>query len=188
MKQSIAAKIYGICGKLKRLCRRLFVDPVVKKAFRHVGQNVRLASQCKFWGIENVSIGSNVSLGDGMRIMTTKAQVIIGNNVMFGPEVLLVSGDHRIDLLDKYMCEVTDAEKLPENDQDIFIEGDCWIGARAIILKGVTIGKGSVVAAGSIVTKSCAPYSIIAGAPAKVIKQRFIEQEIETYEENLAKR
>jgi acetyltransferase-like isoleucine patch superfamily enzyme len=54
----------------------------------------------------------------------------------------------------------------------ITIEDDCWIAANSVILAGVTIGKGSVVAAGSIVTKDIPPYSVVAGVPARVIKSR----------------
>jgi acetyltransferase-like isoleucine patch superfamily enzyme len=52
------------------------------------------------------------------------------------------------------------------------IEDDCWIAANTVILAGVTIGRGSVIAAGSVVTKDVPPYSIVGGVPAKVIKSR----------------
>ena len=67
----------------------------------------------------------------------------------------------------------------------ITIEDDVWIGAHSIILKGVTIGRGSVVAAGAVVTKSFPPYSIIGGVPAKLLKMRFTEEEIKKHEEAL---
>ena len=92
---------------------------------------------------------------------------------MFGPHVTIISGDHRTDIKGKPMFEVTDAEKLPENDKDIIFEGDNWIGANVIILKGVTIGKGAVVAAGAVVTKDVPPYAIVGGGVAKTIKNRF---------------
>jgi acetyltransferase-like isoleucine patch superfamily enzyme len=56
--------------------------------------------------------------------------------------------------------------------KEVIIEDDCWIASNSIILAGVTIGKGSVVAAGSVVTENVAPYSVIAGVPAKWIKSR----------------
>ena len=62
------------------------------------------------------------------------------------------------------------------------IEDGCWIGANVTILKGVTIGRGSVVAAGAVVTRSCPPYSIVGGVPARVIKPRFTAEEIEEHE------
>ena len=62
------------------------------------------------------------------------------------------------------------------------VEDGCWIGANVTILKGVTIGRGSVVAAGAVVTRSCPPYSIVGGVPARVIKPRFTAEEIEEHE------
>jgi acetyltransferase-like isoleucine patch superfamily enzyme len=74
--------------------------------------------------------------------------------------------------------DISVAEKLPENDQPVVIEDDVWAGAHVIILKGVTIGHGSIIAAGSVVTKSFPPYSIIGGVPARLIKMRFSEDQI----------
>ena len=62
------------------------------------------------------------------------------------------------------------------------VEDDVWAGANITILKGVTIGRGSVIAAGAIVTKSCPPYSIIGGVPAKVLKYRFTADEVLRHE------
>lgn len=76
-------------------------------------------------------------------------------------------------------------EKLPENDAPVVIEDDVWTGANVTILKGVTIGRGSIIAADAVVTKSFPPYSIIDGVPAKVLKMRFSEEEIEEHEEKL---
>ena len=74
------------------------------------------------------------------------------------------------------------------DDQDIIVEDDVWIGARAIILKGVTIGKGSVVGAGAVVTKTIPPYSIVGGVPAKILRRRFSNEEIIKHESILAER
>ena len=77
------------------------------------------------------------------------------------------------------MTDVTVEEKFVDGvnvyDQPVVIEDDVWVGANVTILKGVTIGHGSVVAAGAVVTKSCPPYSIIGGVPAKVLRKRFEE-------------
>lgn len=80
----------------------------------------------------------------------------------------MISGNHRIDIPGKYMSEATDAMKRMEDDQDIVIEDDVWIGCNAIILKGVTIGTGAVIAAGAVVTKDVPENCIAMGVPAKV--------------------
>lgn len=70
-------------------------------------------------------------------------------------------------------------------DQPVVIEDEVWCGANVTILKGVTLGRGSVVAAGAVVTKSFPPYSIIGGVPAKLLKMRFTPEEIEMHERKL---
>ncbi len=82
---------------------------------------------------------------------------------MFGPEVMVITGDHRIDIPDKRLDEVTDEMKLPENDKDVIIEDDVWVGARALILKGVTIHSGSVIAAGATVLEDVPPNTVYFG-------------------------
>lgn len=66
------------------------------------------------------------------------------------------------------------------------IEDDVWGGANVTILKGVTVGRGSVVAAGAVVTRSCPPYSIIGGVPARLIRRRFTDEQIREHEAKLA--
>lgn len=180
--------IYKICIIPKKIIRRFIAEPVIKHSFKKCGKNVRVQSGFKISGIENLSVGHNVALGSNMCILTTRAQVIMGNYIMFGPNVTIITGNHRIDVIGKNMYEITDTEKRLEDDQDVIIEDDVWIGSNVTILKGVTIGKGSVVAAGSVVNKSCPQYSIIGGVPAKVIKSRFTEEEIKKHEQILSER
>ena len=119
------------------------------------------------------------------QVSDTYAPLTIGRKVIFGPKPTIITGDHRIDLIGKCIIDITDDEKLPENDLPVVIEDDVWCGANVTILKGVTIGRGSVVAAGAVVTKSFPPYSIIGGVPAKLLKMRFTPEEIEQHEKML---
>ena len=105
--------------------------------------------------------------------MTTRANVFIGNDVMFGPNVLIVSGNHRTDIAGRPMKSIRDDEKRPEDDEDIIIGDDVWIGGGATILKGCTIGEGSVIAAGAVVTGDVDQYSVYGGVPARKIALRF---------------
>jgi serine acetyltransferase len=67
----------------------------------------------------------------------------------------------------------------PSCKGDIIVENDVWIGAKATIMSGVRVSNGSIVAAGSVVTKDVPPYAIVAGNPAKVVKYRFNEEQID---------
>ena len=118
-----------------------------------------------------ISLGSHIFIGPGAIFSASESGICIGNKVMFGPRVTIMGGDHNAAELGEYMFDVK--IKRSGNDLPVFVEDDVWIGAGAIILKGVTIGRGSIVAAGSVVTKSVPPYSIAAGNPARVLKQRF---------------
>ena len=150
--------------------------PIYKKAMKSCGNGVYLRPMSSdFKGLENLSIGDGTSIPKGSTFYCTKAPLTIGKKVIFGPKPTIITGDHRIDIQGKYIIDITDDEKLPENDLPVTIEDGCWIGANVTILKGVTLGHDSVVAAGSVVTKSCEPYSIIGGVPAKLIRRRFTD-------------
>lgn len=158
--------------------------PVNKSALKKCGKNVIIGRNCNLT-YSNISVGNDVSIGHSAMFMCTKAEIKIGDHVMFGPHVFMITGGHRLDMIGRFIKSISDNEKLPENDQDIIIEGDNWIGANAIILKGVNIGRGSVIAAGAIVTKDVPSYSIVGGIPAKVIKMRFNNDEINEHEKKL---
>lgn len=115
--------------------------------------------------------------------MSTGAKITIGNSVLFGPHVFIITGNHQVNQIGKYIIDV---EKKTECcDADVVIEDDVWIGAGTIILKGVRIGRGSVIGAGSVVTKDTQPYSINAGNPCHKIRMRFTDSEIEEHEKRL---
>lgn len=157
--------------------------PIWKKCMKFCGKGVYFRPMsCDIKGIENLSIGNGSVIPKGSTFYCTRAELIIGNKVILGPKPTIITGDHRIDIIGKYIIDVTDEEKLPEQDSAVVIQDDVWAGANVTILKGVTIGRGSVIAAGSVVTKSCLPYSIIGGVPARLIRMRFTPEEIIEHE------
>ena len=160
--------------------------PVYKYSMAYCGKNVYMRPTLSdFKGLWNLSVGEGTSIPKGAVFYCTKAPLTIGKKVIFGPKPTIITGDHRTDLIGRYIIDITDKDKLPENDAPVVIEDDVWCGANVTILKGVTIGRGSVVAAGAVVTKSFPPYSIIGGVPARLLKMRFTPEQIEEHEEQL---
>lgn len=118
---------------------------------------------------KGASIGKNVSLGNrtsiGVRCLV-QAETRIGDNVMMGPECLIYTVNHKFDT-EKLRFE-GNTERKP-----VIIEDNVWMGARCIILPGVRIGKGATIGAGSVVTKDVPPYTVAAGNPAQVVKNKL---------------
>lgn len=165
--------MYNFCQKLLNMFYKFVCTPIIKYNLKDCGEKVHIGRKFFANGISNISIGNYSSIGRNANFICTRAEVKIGSYVMFGPNVTIITGNHRIDLEGKRMIEVRDDEKKPEDDMPVIIHDDVWIGANVIILKGVNIGEGSVIAAGSVVTKDVESYSIYGGVPAKKIKPRF---------------
>ncbi len=106
----------------------------------------------------------------------------VGNFVSIAQNVyFMLSTEHYLNHISSFPFKVKITKELKEESfskGDIVIKDDVWIGFGSIILSGVTIGQGAVVAAGSVVTKDVPPYSIVGGTPAKVIKYRFDKETI----------
>jgi acetyltransferase-like isoleucine patch superfamily enzyme len=108
------------------------------------------------------SIGRDVYIAEGMVIveeLSDRGHVIIGDRASFAPNVILVTSSHPNN------SRIRDFVATPRGK--VVIEEDAWIGAGAIILPNVTVGKGAVVAAGAVVTKDVPPFTIVGGVPAK---------------------
>lgn len=168
--------------KLVKKCIRMHRNKKLTK----FGEDVYVPRQHVFQG--NIECGSHVAFGKGGYFVSTRARIIIHDYVVFGPNVTIYTGDHPIDRVGKHICEITDCEKTEKYDQDVIIESGCWIGTRAIILKGVTIGRGSVIGAGAVVTKDVPPYSVYVGVPAARTFSRFSEIQIAEHEKLLQNR
>jgi acetyltransferase-like isoleucine patch superfamily enzyme len=116
-----------------------------------------------------IDYGTNLQLGEGVFInsnctITDTCLVSIGARTLLAPNVSLYAAGHPLD------PEVRGGMSGPEFGKEIWIEEDCWIGGNVVVLPGVRIGKGSTVGAGSVVTKDVPPYKVVAGNPARIIK------------------
>lgn len=157
---------------------------IKKPLFKRYGQNF-IFDPFGQYSYNTISVGSDVFIGSGAKFSASESEIVIGDKVMFGPNVIIMGGDHNTSVVGAYMFDVK--EKLEGNDLPVIIESDVWIGAGSIILKGVRIGTGSIIGAGSIVTRDCPPYSVMVGSPAKVVKNRFSERDLLVHIERLGK-
>lgn len=159
---------------LKRCCN-FFIRGYITSKFSSVGSDVYIG-QNGIFTYENIEIGSDVYIGANAVFQSSFGKIVIRDHVMFGPGVHIHGGNHKINEVGKLLKHTT--EKQPGDDGTVLIEEDCWIGANAIILSNVTIGKGSVIGAGAIVTKSIPPYSVYTGSPSMKLRNRFSDDEL----------
>lgn len=120
-------------------------------------QSTTIMCNCRFDGF-NVSIGGNTFINTGC-FFQSDARISIGRNCGVGMQVMFSSPSHEIGGATK--------RSGPMYANPITVEDGCWIGTRAVILQGVTIGHGCIIAAGAVVVKDCEPNGLYAGVPAK---------------------
>jgi acetyltransferase-like isoleucine patch superfamily enzyme len=142
--------------------------------FAACGQRVVFSPHTSYFDYRQIRLGDDVFIGAGAWFSVDDgAPITVGNGVMFGPRVTLLCGDHEFETPGQPMFKVH--AKRPGRSGPIVIEDDVWVGANVTILKGVRVGKGSVIAAGSVVVKSIPPNSVVAGVPARVLRPRLPE-------------
>lgn len=125
-----------------------------------IGEGSSIFMNCRFDCTGSLSIGKD-SVINGFCRIDTRGGVTIGSNVSISEEVIILTADHNEDLLG-----------IIDRKKKVTIGDYVWIGTRAMILPGVTIGTGAVIAAGAVVTKDVEPLAVVAGVPAKLLKYR----------------
>ena len=173
--------------KLQHLCvggANFVFRKFVKGAFKCCGRNVHFSPLNSSFTYHSITIGNDVYIGPHAMFKSIK-DIRIGNKVLFGPYVKIMGGNHNYREVGHYMFDVK--RKRDDDDLPVVIEDDTWIGCNVTILKGVTIGRGAIVSAGSVVTKDVPRYAIVGGIPAKVLKYRFTNEEIKEHEAILYK-
>lgn len=137
---------------------------VVPFMFKRCGRMVNIRPNAYVGTGKQISIGDYSMIGADSIIGST-AEVVIGNDVMMGPRVLIYTSNHGTKL--GTLMRLQSSDSAP-----VVIGDDVWIGACCIILPGVTIGPGAVIAAGAVVTKDVPANAIAGGVPARVIGMR----------------
>jgi acetyltransferase-like isoleucine patch superfamily enzyme len=145
-----------------------------------IGGNVHCKQDVFFWSPnKHIILGNYV--GIGVRCIFL-CDLEMGNKVLIASNVaFLNSDDHRHDIVGKTTWDSGRGDRY-----SIVVEDDVWIGHGSIILTPARIGRGSIVAAGSVVNQDVPRYAIVAGVPAKVVKMRFTPEQIQEHETILA--
>lgn len=166
----------------------------------NIGDNFSCGQYCLIGS--NAIISNNVKIGSLSYINTSIGQVVIESNVNIGsfcsiaPNVVIAPGNHYTSfvtthplLYDSYYAKIMglnvtlNYDGLIDKDVQTNIGNDVWIGMNSIIKRGVSIGDGAVIASGSVVVKDVAPYSVVGGVPAKLLRFRFDQEQREALSE-----
>jgi galactoside O-acetyltransferase len=166
---------------------------IYKRRFKSCGERVDIPEGCTIWGFQNIEVGSGIGMGQGSLIYAglhggserivignkvslnsnvminadKGGEIIIGDNTIIGPNVVIRASNHHYEKTD-----------IPIKGQGhlsgtINIKEDVWIGANAVVLPNVNIGKGAIIAAGAVVVKDIDVYEIVGGVPANRIGSRI---------------
>jgi maltose O-acetyltransferase len=125
-----------------------------------IGNGCNIFMNCRFDCAVNFSIKKNSVINRNCRL-DTRGGITIGENVSISEDVIIVTADH--DMNDPYFSG---------QSKPVVIKDFVWIGTRAMILPGVTLGRGAVIAAGAVVTKSVPDFTVVGGVPARHLKNR----------------
>lgn len=137
--------------------------------FKHFGKDAYLDYRSYVRYAYRVSIGAGTTINRGCRLIASHyfkdVEIKIGSHCTLAPEVCILAAQHDYHEL-----------SLPDTAASVIIDDFVWIGARSVILPGVTIGEGAVIGANSVVTHHIPPYTVAVGSPARVIKERVLNE------------
>lgn len=133
-----------------------------------IGKNVRIVSSARFNLTGRLAIGDDTWVGHDVLVVGGDAEVIIGSKVDIAPRAMIVTGSHEL---------LTDPDRAAGEgySMPVFIEDGVWLGAASVVLGGVTIGQRSMVAASALVNSDVAPGCVVAGVPARVLRQAAVK-------------
>jgi len=131
---------------------------------------------------KKVTLEDHTRLQPGIRLISAGGKLIVRRYSAIGADTLIVPGSH---VPTVGMPQFMSMSHINDTETTIVVDEDCWVGARSILLSHCHIGRGAIVAAGSIVTKDIPPYAVVAGSPAKVVAARFNIDQILAHERSL---
>lgn len=175
-----------------RIISRIFrkINYIIEnRKFKNIAPGCKIPLNTTLSDRDNLIMMEGADLEPGALILNINAKFIMGKYSGAGPNLTVITGNH-MSVVGKYLMQVTDEDKheldpAGKQDQDVVLEEDVWLGSNVILLNGVRIGRGAIVAAGTVCRTKVPPYSIVAGNPAKVVGFRFTPEQIEEHESKL---
>lgn len=153
---STAPVVGKLCRKLRYQCCR--------HIFKYCGKNVNIERKAYFASGTELCIGDNSGLGKNCVV---PANLVVGKDVMMGPECFILDANHAFDRTDIPMLQQGHVKRM-----NTVLEDDIWIGRQVIFTPGRTVKKGSIIGAGCVLTKDFPEYSVIGGNPSRLLKSR----------------
>ena len=171
--------------KLLNFIKEIIIK-IKNKKYPNIHKTSSVAFSAKIYNADNLYLAERTNISANSVIMNTRAKFIMKkySGAAFG--LTVITGGH-ISVPGKSHKHITNKIKDEidfnhEEDLDVVVDEDVWIGARSMLLRGVHLGRGSIVGAGSVVRKSVPPYAIVTGNPAKIVGFRFTPQEMVVHE------
>lgn len=132
-----------------------------------LGEGVELAPNCSFTNGERITIGRGSNIGSRCHLWAGDhtGRIVLGDHALLAPDVFITASDYRFDDGSPVMDQA-------KNEADVIVGDDVWLGAKVMVVAGVTIGDGCIVAAGAVVTRDLPPFAIAGGVPARVLGER----------------
>lgn len=165
---------------------KAFIVKFSKSDFGNYDKTTVIGDGCFFYNPSNIFLGDHVNIGSDATLYAANASIVIKKYFVSAKGLKISTGQHER-RIGRFLASITEKEKNHQIglDEPVIINEDVWAGFNVTIMAGVEIGRGCTLAAGSVVTKSTPPYSIVGGVPARFIKFYWSIDQILRHEEML---
>jgi len=180
----LLSDIWFLISNWRNLLKRIHQEHPNRKKFGAMPSHSTIAYPCHIGRIHNLFVEDFVKIRYGFTIINAENESIyIKKYTEIAPDVTIVTNNHRATVSIPQV--ILGESHINDKNADVVIEEDVWIGTRATILAGVTLGRGCIVGANALVNKTVPPYALVAGTPARIIGVKFSLEDIEKHEEAL---
>lgn len=181
---TLLSDIWFLVRKWRKLLYYLHKNYPERKHFGALPSHSTIAFPCHIGKKQKIFVEDFVKIRYGLTVINTeKESVYIKKYTVIAPDVTIITNNHRSTVSIPQV--ILGESHINDYSANVTIEEDVWVGTRATIMAGVTLGRGCIVAANALVTKSVPPYALVAGIPARIIAVKFSPSDIEKHEEAL---